>query len=401
MRPLAHEDWIADARAVDLVARAKAYAPWLKRAGREWVGRCPVCGGSDRFAIRPGKGPHGVWLCRGSGESGDVIDLVRYAEGCDFPRAVEILTGRPAPGREVENKAERAARRAAQEARAAEIAAKADAEAQASARFREAERRRLYRLWRAALPLAGTPAETYLALRRLTAPPGAHLRCALRHPLFAHGGPKAEVIHEGPALLAAILAPEGRFTGLHATWIDLAAPDGKLRLADPATGEFVPARKARGSIGGGRIELVRHPEPVRLVLGEGIETVLSAWEALRRLRPDFVEGCAFWSGVSLGNIAGRAAGTLAHPRETHVDRAGRARPRRVPNGIPANDPGPAIPIPPSVTELWLCQDGDSDPFATGLAMERAARRFARPGLTVHIAPAPKGQDFNDVLRSAA
>ncbi|ACL55649.1 DUF7146 domain-containing protein [Methylobacterium nodulans] len=401
MRTAAFDAWVEEARGVDLVAYARARSPRLHRSTTEWTGPCPGCGGRDRFGINVSKK---LWSCRQGGGSpigGDIIALVQHVEGCDFLAACAILTGRSAPGHEPETAEEATARRAAKAAREAEAAAKAKAEAEASARFREAERRRLYQLWRAAGPVAGSPAEAYLALRRVAAPPSAHLRCAPHHPLYAHGGRRAEVIHVGPALLAAILSPEGRFTGLHATWIDLTAPDGKLRLADPKTGECVPARKARGSIGGGRIELVRVPDPVRLVLGEGNETVLSAWGALRVHRPAFVEGCAFWGGVSLGNIAGRAADTVPHPTQTLTDRRGRTRPVRVGNGIPADDPGPAIPIPPTVTELWLCQDGDSDPFATRLAMERAARRYARPGLTIGIAPADPGQDFNDMLRSAA
>jgi DNA primase len=44
----------------------------LRRSGRELVGPCPVCGGTDRFSVNTVKQ---LWLCRGCGKSGDVIAL--------------------------------------------------------------------------------------------------------------------------------------------------------------------------------------------------------------------------------------------------------------------------------------------------------------------------------------
>ncbi|RVU13145.1 DUF7146 domain-containing protein [Methylobacterium oryzihabitans] len=400
----ARDAWIDEARSADLVAYARTLSPRLHRSTGEWTGPCPGCRGRDRFAISIAKN---VWRCRGGGGDpigGDVIALVRHVEGCDFFTACEILTGRPRPGAEPETEEQRTARRAARAAREAERERERAAQEAASARFREWERTKLWDLWEAAADLtAGDPATAYLARRGLTAPPGARLRCAFAHPYFAHGGQGAAVIHEGPALLAAIRGPDGRFAGLHATWIDLAQPDGKLVLADAATGEILPARKARGSVGGGRIELVRHPSPVRLVLGEGVETVLSAWRALSALRPDFVTGAAFWAGISLGNIAGRAADRIAHPTLTQTDSLGRVRRLSVGGSEPHPEPGPMIPLPASVTELWLCGDGDSDRFTTAHALERARRRYraAHPDLAAHIAWAAEGQDFNDMLMGAA
>ena len=54
-------------------------------------------------------------------------------------------------------------------------------------------------------------------------------------------------------------------------------------------------------------------------------------------------------------------------------------------------------IPDSVIELILLGDGDSDPFTTQMALARGAARYARPGLSVRVAMAPQGRDFNDVL----
>ncbi|MGJ0426217.1 hypothetical protein [Methylocystis sp.] len=68
---------------------------------------------------------------------------------------------------------------------------------------------------------------------------------------------------------------EGRFIGVHITWIDLEAPKGKAETVDPDTGMMLPATKIRGSLKGGSIRLVYGGEtPTRYFIGEGIETVL-------------------------------------------------------------------------------------------------------------------------------
>jgi phage/plasmid primase-like uncharacterized protein len=68
----------------------------LRLVGRnERNGPCPVCGGTDRFAINIRKQ---VWNCRGCQRGGDVIALVEHVDGCSFAHAVAKLTGeRPRP----------------------------------------------------------------------------------------------------------------------------------------------------------------------------------------------------------------------------------------------------------------------------------------------------------------
>jgi hypothetical protein len=147
----------------------------------------------------------------------------------------------------------------------------------------------------------------------------------------------------------------------------------------------------RGAKAGGHIVLRAPENPKRLFLGEGIETVLSVATALRR--EGRMRGSdAFWSAVDLGNLGGKAVASVAHPAmKTAANRAQR---------VPGADPdfsAPGIAIPGSVTELVLLGDGDSDAFTTGLAMQRAAARYARSGLTIRIVMAPAGLDFNDLL----
>src|ERR1035437_4678314 len=86
------------------------------------------------------------------------------------------------------------------------------------------------------------------------------------------GAASTKPVHTGPAMLAAIVGADGRFSGLHITWLDLARPKGKAEVPDPTTGDLLPAKKVRGSKSGGRIEIVPRAAPRRLIIGEGIET---------------------------------------------------------------------------------------------------------------------------------
>jgi phage/plasmid primase-like uncharacterized protein len=69
----------------------------LEPRGAERIGRCPVCGGRDRFSINIRKQ---VFNCRGA-VGGNVIALVQHLDGCNFVNAVTTLVGnglrKPAP----------------------------------------------------------------------------------------------------------------------------------------------------------------------------------------------------------------------------------------------------------------------------------------------------------------
>lgn len=403
MSDLAHDDWVAQARAVPILDAAVQMGARLKRVGHEHVGPCPSCGGRDRFAVHPAKG---VWNCgHEGGAGGDAIALVQHVEGCTFATAVEILTGRPSPRGEAETDAQRAARRAHAAARAKRAADEMRERERASAWYRERERIRAHAIWRAGRPIAGTLAETYLARRGIRAPDGARLRFASDLGYFApavSGGPARE-IGRGPAMLAAITDADGIFAGLHTTY--LRSDGAKAEPVDPEKGEILPAKKVRGSAGGNRIELLRCPAPRRLVLAEGIETALTGWLAMNELHPDRLEGAAVWAAISLGNLAGRAVRSVPHPILRRTNKHGQdAGPLRI--GGPEPDlASSAIRVPDSVEELLLIADGDSEPVMTGYAMERAARRHILRGderpRTVCIATPPPGLDLNDVLLGKA
>lgn len=393
----AFRQWVDQARDTSVLDVCNARPSIRVRGTRDRTGPCPKCGGHDRFSINTHKN---VFRCRGCrSEGGGPIDLVMWLDEVPFLAAVESLTGRAPPsgqesGLSVEAQAE---------AEATRVRNRAERDA-ASAQWSEAERVRVRRWYERAKPAPGSPVESYLTLRGVALPPRATLRF---HPSLqlwdqrrGPDGIKSLVeVHRGPAMLGAIRGPDGNFAALHMTWIDLAQSDGKVMLADPDTGELTAAKKIRGSKRGGRIELVRPDVPLRLFLGEGIETTLSVWQAMR-LEGTLRATDAFWAAIDLGNLGGPHVGMVRHPTLRRVDSRGRSYPVSVESDVPDLD-APAIPIPDSVVEVVTLGDGDSDPFVAKQAHTRAATRWVRPGRrTVRAVFAPPGTDFNNLIRAA-
>lgn len=399
---------------------AGAWVRLRQRREGAYVGPCPICSRepqsktASRFECDDES-----WVCAVCEDGGDVIKLVQKREGVDFVTALERLGGlraeRPTP--------QIARRRGmkdfaagvmiddplnvppAYDGDAALVAAwregwlLARRRADYAAFARKRERERLYGFWEAArVHSAGDDAmhRRYLRHRGLLAPPNAKLRAHPDMPLFADGREnEPRLLYRGWAMLAAIAGADGRFAGLHITWIDLARPKGKLVLVDPETGEAAAAKKVRGSKAGGYIDLGGAPDAGgayrRMFAGEGIETVLTPYTTLvraGRLRA----GDGFRAGIDLGNLAGRAIETVPHP----VLKTAAGRAQRVP-GCDPDMAAPSMPVPESVHELVLLGDGDSDPVLTRNAIERAARRHAREGRDIRQAFAPADKDFNDLV----
>ena len=371
--PAALEDMRARNSCVD-VARDHGARLRAKGVGK-FVGSCPMCGGgvkAMRFEASADK-----WVCAVCSDGGDVIRLVERARGVDFIGAVEILGGARALTQEDKDRlAKLRAERAAAEARRATA-------------YREKARADAYEIWRASVSLRNEGLR-YVDARGLSIGGASALRFAPTLGYFEGG----EVIHRGPAILAAIQRRDGHFHGLHRTWIDPDHPGEKIKLFD-AEGEPLAAKKSLGSTKGGVIKLYQHGQtPRRLFIGEGIETVLSVYTALlreRRLR----DGDTFWSSVDLHNLGGDAKENLPHPqglkgRNGHVLK------------LPGPEPtGESWACPETVTTLVLLGDGDSERALTQWALERARRRHARPGRDVFIRMAPDGMDFNDLARGKA
>ncbi len=344
----------------------------LVRAGAERVGPCPICGGTDRFAVNVRS--H-LALCRRCGlRAGDQVGLVQAVLGMKFPEALKWLMGvsdATVSDAEIQRRRERARESREQNAR--------EAEAYRQRSIRDAER-----IWRAAEPPTSPILRAYLIGRGF-------------HPNIVNALPKTirfigahryvrkvagtfEVLHEGPAMIARIATPELGVSAVHQTWIDPARPGKKAaitRLSEHNKGRPWPSKLVRGSAKGGVIALnTARSGPI--VMGEGIETTLTA------MARDAVPGAAYWAGVSLGN--------MGEPMQ------------RVPgqrwSGIPDMSDERAFVPPEWCTRLILIQDGDSNPKQTRAILESGARRaMARvPGLRAQIVHPGAGVDLNDLIK---
>jgi hypothetical protein len=360
----------------------------LRKTGRGWIGSCPMCGGGPRAARFEIKGSG--WVCAVCPAGGDVIKLVQLATGRTFLEAVEYLGGtRPLSADE---KARLDRDRLARDLR----------QAREQNEYRDRARRAAYDIWEghSARMVEHPVGRDYLAARGILTVAPISLRYAPDLAYFDGEEPNPErpaatrprVIHRGPAMLAAIQGPDGRFGAVHQTWIDPKNPGEKARIFDPATGERMDAKKSRGSKAGGVIKLTGAKTPSRLYGGEGIETVLSAMAIMadqKRLRP----GDAFWSMVDLGNLGGPANANVPHPSE----KTPKGRAKNVPGPVPDFDK-PSWIAPATVADLCLIGDGDSDDFLTRTALERGLARQRRAGLRSWPYFAERGEDFNDTWR---
>lgn len=174
------------------------------------------------------------------------------------------------------------------------------------------------RLWRCAVPVAGTRADSYLSARRITAR-STQLRFHPQTPL----GPKGSAIFL-PAMLAAVTNDEGVMAA-HRTFLD---PDA------PRCAPFERPKRALGLLGSAAVRLAP-PKSGRLGLAEGIETALSATQLF---------GIPCWA--TLGN-----------------DRFG------------------LVSIPDSVTELHLFIDNDAGGLRAEARAHAAYARSGRRILT--------------------
>ena len=245
----------ATAVAAALGARAeevcRRYLPQGRRSGRYWVaGDIRGARGRSLFVRLAPPGTPGKWTDASTGEHGDLLDLVRIASGAGSLRAAlaearAFLSMPPMPAPAGPDSYDRT----------------------------EAARR----LWQRCRAIDGTHAEAYLRARAVH-------RCrfpALRfHPRLLHRDEAGA--RRLPALVAAVTGDAGEhpgpgehpdygaIAGVHRTWLDPRRP-AKANLARP--------RKALGRVHGFAVRF-GDPAPTTLLVGEGIETVLSIVTAL-------------------------------------------------------------------------------------------------------------------------
>ena len=302
----------AAAVAAELARRAeavcRAYLPHGRRQGRYWVaGDLDGARGRSLFVRLEGPGTPGKFTDAATGEHGDLLDIIRRRSRAPSLRA------------------------ALAEARAF-LALPPSPVTRAGASYDATEAAR--RLWRRCRAIAGTHAERYLLARGLARCRFAALRF---HPelRYRDGGSVIRL----PALVAALSGDDGAVTGVQRTWLDPHSP-AKAKVSRP--------RKALGRIYG---HAVRFGSPgATLLVGEGIETVLSLVTAIPR-----ITAAAALSAGSLGAFA----------------------------------------PPPGVARLVIARDNDAE---GDQAAGRLARRCARAGVDTAIVVS-EGGDFNDDLIS--
>ena len=362
----------------------------LRGGGQAKIGPCPLCSpdpqskSATRFKVWPHK-----FVCAVCCKGGNAIALVMARENLSFPAAVERLGGT----REIDPK------------EAARIAAKAQAQREKQERiaalYREQERSRCFEIWRHAKQYGDDLIRAYHGKRDLLTPPDLRLRQLPRVPYYRDGKGSA-VLHTGPAIIAPILSAEHKFSGLHFTWLDLDREKGKAKIVAP-DGEEFPAKKVRGTKTGGYM-LVQgdFASATTTIAAEGRETVQAFYTSMIRAGKS-IEGTLFLAGIDLGNLAGRAMETVAHPfLKSRPPASGRCstggRSVRVPNDIPDLD-APAMPVPEQTELLIGLGDGDSDEFTTRQAMTRFARRHAKPSRRIRTPFAPPGEDYDSWRRA--
>lgn len=264
---------IADIRARVPVSRVVGQVVKLTRRGREWVGLCPFH--SERTPSFTVADEKGWYHCFGCGAHGGVIDFVMEHQGVDFVEAVRRLSDEAG----VTLSRESATPRAELE-RPAKVQDEHRVPTVECAQW----------MWRTAGPAEGEIVEAWLGVRGLD----------LSHPLVRQGlralryHPRCPVyawrVHERPealmgthpamlALIERIEGPPGARVrvpmGVHVTYL---RPDGraKAKLGRTRDGKPVPTRKMFGDVAGGGVWLGPVDSPRALMVGEGIESTLSA-----------------------------------------------------------------------------------------------------------------------------
>jgi len=363
--PAAHIETLRDrAKLSDFVGKRVI----LSERGGEYHGLCPFHEEkTPSFTVHDTKG---FYHCFGCGAHGSVYDWLMEQQGMTFVEAVRLLesaTGLDDPA-------------AAEKARA-DIERARKMRAEEEARREAKDLHRAVATWKAAREPQDSAVSLYLRGRGLTLPEKSPLKC---HANLAYwhkreGSKNSEILGRFPAMLAAIQGPDGRFIGLHRTYL---SPEtgGKVKIPDPDNpGEFLKPKKMQGNVMGGAIRLTA-PSPF-MAVAEGIENALTAL----KVQP----GLSVWVAGSLGNICGRGEGRGA----AHPEREGKNLPSEVPDMR-----GKAIWLPDMVREVLIIADNDGkDPLEVQAKVKRACNRFAQEGRRVRVAWPEQGKDLNDML----
>jgi putative DNA primase/helicase len=198
-----------------------------------------------------------------------------------------------------------------------------------------ANRSRAVVIWNSAVDGSGTRTETYLRARGITLPVPKALRF---HPSIFHGGANRWF----PAMVAIVRhGVSGTPLAVHRTF---------LNAAGTAKAAVEPQKMLLGTSRGGVVRLAEPAADHPLLIGEGIETVLSAMQAT---------GHPGWSAISVWGLR-------------------------------------TLELPDDVRDIVVLADGDDRGEE---AARLAAWRWAGQGRRARIARPQRGSDFNDILMS--
>jgi len=299
----------------------RAYLPAGRREGSYWiVGDLQNNPGRSLFVRlsgpTSGPGARGKWQDSATSEYGDLLDIIRARTGITrFPELLDearVHLGRPQPVLPDTPVPKKAKTPGGTPAAAA-------------------------RLFAASKPVAGTLADTYLRSRGLTQ--GSRMSALLFHPKCWHRDEGQTKSLPRPALIAGVTDGAGGLQGVHRTWL---APDGQGKA------RVDTQRRAMGHLLGNAVRLT--PQDDMLVVGEGIETMLSLVEA--------VPGLPVWAALSSGHLG-------------------------------------AVLLPEGLQRLYIAIDRDP---AGQRAAERLSARATEVGVSVQVLE-PRLGDFNDDLRA--
>lgn len=267
--------WVQRAREADILEQALAHGAQLKRSGGEYIGPCPVDGGTDCFAINTKKN---VFICRAGGVGGDVIALVGHLENMPFLVACEAINQCPPPGRGSSLESRRDAYRDPK--RQAQAAARRESQQEAERN----NRRRAGEIWRASGLISGTVAEVYLNHRGIPTPPEGWPECFRFHPSLAY--PRAG---KHPALICRADNASGVPVAI---WREYLAADGrgKAKVDKPKLG--------LGGVAGAAVRIGGCSGHIGVA--EGVLSALGAWFLTGRKFP--VWSCLSTSGMTGFNV---------------------------------------------------------------------------------------------------
>ena len=301
--------------AAALAARAEAvcarYLPQGRRQGRYWTAG-DVHGGKGRslFVRLTPPGTPGKWTDGATAEHGDLLDLIRLSTGAASLREAlaeaHRFLAQPVPPTVYSDDSydrTRAARN----------------------------------LWQRCRPIENTHGEAYLHARAIR---------TCRFPALRFHASLAYRDDTGrwrrlPALVAAVTDNDGHLEGVQRTWLD---------PHRPAMANIDRPRKALGHIHGRAVRLGEFHCGDTLLVGEGIETILSLVTAL----PDTIAAAALSAG-SLGAF-----------------------------------------VPPSgVSRLFIARDLDAEGQRAALRLQLRCTRLGIGSVVV----VPERNDFNDDLRA--